>query len=87
MQGFKSDHLSPVEIAPAYRLDLDYKIRPYKRFLLPIYQDVQLMGLNSNLISHSEIVDWFVNDSNQKFGVKEKVEDILKRKGNQKKGK
>jgi hypothetical protein len=62
-----------------FRPDLDYKTSPYKRFLLPDYEAVCKAEQKYQLKSNTEVVSWFVRNYKEKFGVKEKVQDILQR--------
>jgi hypothetical protein len=58
-------------------MDRDFKVSPYKRYLLPTCKDVQLFQNEYGVKAHSEIISWFVKSRNYKYGVKEKVEAIL----------
>ncbi|KAL0581251.1 hypothetical protein ABG067_008467, partial [Albugo candida] len=79
VKNIEIDFFSPVAVAPKYRSDLDFKQRKCEMFLLPTAQQVQEIKSKHGLKSNSDIIKWFVNDREQKFGVREKVTDILKR--------
>ena len=68
---------------------LDLRTYPYARYALPTELDVRLavtgegaeFRLEGRLKTEDEIVSWFVKGHKNKWGVKEKVLDILARKG------
>lgn len=67
---------------------LDLRQYPYMRFSLPTEKDVRLavtgegaeFKLEGRLKDEDEIISWFVNGHRNKWGVREKVLDILQRK-------
>ncbi|KAI8083585.1 ClpP/crotonase-like domain-containing protein [Thamnidium elegans] len=67
---------------------LDLRKYPYARFALPSQEEVRLavtgegpeFKMEGRLKEQDEIVTWFVNGHKNKWGVKEKVLDILNRK-------
>jgi len=87
IEDIHSDFLSPVEACPIHRLDINFKSRKYEMFLLPTTQEVFKMKSKYNPKLNTNIIKWFVNNRKQKFGVREKVEDILNRQSVLKAGK
>lgn len=67
---------------------LDLRHYPYSRFALPTEEDVRLavtgegpeFKIEGRLKDEEEIISWFVKGHRNKWGVKEKVLDILRRK-------
>lgn len=77
---------APNELRLPSRMDL--KVYPYARYALPTEEDVRLavtgdgpeFKLEGRLKEQEEILAWFVNGHKGKWGVKEKVLEILARK-------
>ncbi|KAI7906626.1 ClpP/crotonase-like domain-containing protein [Cokeromyces recurvatus] len=57
----------------------DYDLHPYRRFALPSEKEILQTKDLQNLKTVQETVEWFEKDRNGKFGVKQKVEDVLNR--------
>lgn len=60
-------------------LSQDFTTSPYKRFHLPTFEEVIDIQKKYGLKTRKEIIGWFLNDRKGKFGVKQKVTDILDR--------
>ncbi|KAG0743323.1 hypothetical protein G6F57_000490 [Rhizopus arrhizus] len=79
-------HLAPNQLTLAARKDLRHYL--HARYSLPTEEDVRLaitgegpeFRLEGRLKAEEDIVSWFVNGHKGKWGVKEKVLDILDRK-------
>lgn len=57
----------------------DYHQHPYRRYGLPSEKEILETKSLHNLRTVSETVDWFDQDRKGKFGVRQKVEDVLSR--------
>jgi 3-hydroxyisobutyryl-CoA hydrolase len=58
---------------------LDYHLHPYRRYGLPSQNEILEVKAQHNLTTVKDTVDWFEKDRNGKFGVRQKVEDVLDR--------
>ncbi|GAA5808036.1 hypothetical protein MFLAVUS_001418 [Mucor flavus] len=75
----QSNFFSRVKSVPSMELSRDFTTNPYKRFHLPTLEEVIDIQKKYGLKTRKEIVNWFLNDRKGKFGVKQKVTDILNR--------
>ncbi|KAG2231052.1 hypothetical protein INT48_007563, partial [Thamnidium elegans] len=75
----QSNFFTRVRSAPFMDLSYDFTTSPYKRFHLPTFEEVVDIQKKYGLKTRKEIIDWFLNDRKGKFGVKQKVTDILDR--------
>ncbi|KAI8639113.1 ClpP/crotonase-like domain-containing protein [Parasitella parasitica] len=63
----------------SFRNDEDYHLHPYRRYALPSEKEILDAKLLHNLQTGEETVKWFSNDRNGKFGIRQKVLDVLER--------
>ncbi|KAI9270173.1 ClpP/crotonase-like domain-containing protein [Helicostylum pulchrum] len=75
----QSNFFIRVRSAPSMDLSQDFTTSPYKRFHLPTFEEVIDIQKKYGLKTRKEIIGWFLNDRKGKFGVKQKVTDILDR--------
>ncbi|KAI8393958.1 ClpP/crotonase-like domain-containing protein [Radiomyces spectabilis] len=67
---------------------IDMKSYPYARFSLPTEEDIRLavtgegpeFGIEGRLTQQGDVLEWFAKSHRGKWGVKEKVLDVLQRK-------
>jgi 3-hydroxyisobutyryl-CoA hydrolase len=59
--------------------DQDYHLHPFRRYGLPSEREIFETVASEKLHSVKETVDWFVKNRNDKFGVRQKVEDAFNR--------
>jgi 3-hydroxyisobutyryl-CoA hydrolase len=65
----------------------DYMQYPYRKYALPSEEDIRRVvtgdaadAILSQPVTGSDIIDWFVRERHGKFGVQEKVREVLERK-------
>lgn len=73
----ESKYLSPVDFAPEHALDVDFIRSLYQRYTIPSSNEIRRVLFKQKLGSKDEVVNWFLRDRNNKFGVKEKVEYVI----------
>lgn len=57
----------------------DFYLHPYRRYGLPTEKEILDTKNLHSLRTVEDTVQWFDKDRNGKFGVREKVEDVLER--------
>lgn len=62
-----------------FRTQDDYHLHPFRRYALPSEKEILDIKLSHNLKTAEETIKWFDNDRNGKFGVRQKVKDVLER--------
>lgn len=62
-----------------FRNQEDYQLHPYRRYALPSEQEILEAKTLHNLNNVEETINWFDNDRNGKFGVRQKVQDVFDR--------
>ncbi|KAG2234958.1 hypothetical protein INT48_005112, partial [Thamnidium elegans] len=75
----KSILLAKVKVNPYMDLSFDYNTSPHKKYNLPTREDVLSVTARHNLLTHTDIIAHFIKDNQGRFGVKQKVNDILVR--------
>lgn len=73
----ETKYLSPVDFAPEHSLDIDFIRSLHQRYTVPSSIEIRRVLFKQKLGSRDEVVNWFLKDRNNKFGVKEKVEYVL----------
>ncbi|KAF7722382.1 hypothetical protein EC973_003192 [Apophysomyces ossiformis] len=59
----------------------NYHLHPYRHFALPSEKDIQnMLSQSNNKMTHQDIIDFFMAMYKNRFGVYEKIVDVLKRK-------
>ncbi|CEP18413.1 hypothetical protein [Parasitella parasitica] len=62
-----------------FRNNEDYYLHPYRRYALPSEKEILDAKRLHDLQTAEETVQWFNNDRNDKFGIRQKVLDVLAR--------
>lgn len=62
-----------------FRTQDDYHLHPFRRYALPSEKEILDTKLSHNLKSAEETIKWFDNERNGKFGIRQKVRDVLQR--------
>ncbi|GAA5814964.1 hypothetical protein MFLAVUS_008467 [Mucor flavus] len=75
----KSKLLAEVKVKPYMDLSFDYSTSPHKKYNLPTREDVLLVTARYNLLNHTDVIAWFIKNYQGRFGVEQKVNDILVR--------
>ncbi|KAL7335844.1 3-hydroxyisobutyryl-CoA hydrolase, variant 3 [Mucor circinelloides] len=62
-----------------FRNQEDYHLHPYRRYALPSEKEILETKALFNLKSAEDTIEWFDNDRNGKFGIRQKIQDVFDR--------
>lgn len=54
-------------------------MHPYRRYALPSEKEILETKALFNLKSAEDTIEWFDNDRNGKFGIRQKIQDVFDR--------
>lgn len=77
---FRADVFTRIKNLPYMDLKYDCSTNRYQKYHLPTVNGVIEICQKYQLETDDEIISWFLNNRKDKFGIKQKVSDILARK-------
>lgn len=68
---------------PRHNPLFDFKVSPYKKYVLPTLEDIKDVRKKQNTLSDNDVYNWFMrSNQGKKFGLKQRLENILNLEGN-----